>query len=282
MKHQIKNQIKKASDLLLRPLGLELRRAQNPQVQYSQAVDTEAFYRQRYEVAVHELHGCYTSHIFPNIPFDENREPLLKELMGTNVSEAFWLLHKLRDCLALDGDICEFGVANGATSALIAHEIKPTAKSFWLFDSFQGLSKPTEKDQLIDDIFNWGTMAAYEGAMSYPAEVVKSRLAALPFPEARTHIVPGFIEESIKSAALPDQVCFAYIDFDLYQPILDGLGFLTDHLVVNGCVMVDDYGYFSSGAQTAVDEFVAAQQGRFSIELPPAWAGHFAVLTRRQ
>ena len=34
-----------------------------------------------------------------------------------------------------------------------------------LFDSFEGLPMPTERDQLKDDIFALGSMAAYAGAM---------------------------------------------------------------------------------------------------------------------
>jgi O-methyltransferase len=40
-----------------------------------------------------------------------------------------------------------------ATSALLANEIRSTERTLWLFDSFKGLGKPSEKDLLIDDIF---------------------------------------------------------------------------------------------------------------------------------
>jgi hypothetical protein len=44
--------------------------------------------------------------------------------------------------------------------------------------------------------------------------------------------------------------------------------------------VVDDYGWFSAGAQAAVDEFVAAHRGRWDVAMPLPFAGHFAVLAR--
>jgi hypothetical protein len=48
-----------------------------------------------------------------------------------------------------------------------------------------------------------------------------------------------------------------------------------------GHAVVDDYGWFSAGAQAAVDEFVAAHPGRWTRTLPVPAAGTFAVLARR-
>jgi hypothetical protein len=204
----------------------------------------------------------------------------LAQLVGTNISEAMWLLRHLHRSLSLPGDVCEFGIAEGATSALLANEIRPTTKRLWLFDSFQGLSQPVAQDELIDDIFNLGSMAAYKGKMSYPIAEVQGRLRAIDFPPERVAIVPGFIEKTIQGPNLPSRVCFAYIDFDFYEPILTTLRFLDHVIPVGGCVLIDDYGFFSAGAQRAVDEFVADRGDDFQLTLPPAWCGHFALLQR--
>jgi hypothetical protein len=44
--------------------------------------------------------------------------------------------------------------------------------------------------------------------------------------------------------------------------------------------MIDDYGFFSSGAQSAVEEFLEEMKGSFDRRLPPSGAGHFAMMTR--
>lgn len=251
----------------LRPLGLKLQRAsQRP-------------YAPQHEAAVRELVGMFTQHSAPDLPDAPNRADLLLQLMGTGVSEALYLAAGLHRTRNLPGDVCEFGVAGGASSAFIANEMRGGDKRLWLFDSFEGLPAPSAQDVLIHDIHNRGSMAAYQGDMAYPQARVRARLAAVAFPPARTQIVPGFIEQTIARADLPAQVSFAYIDFDFYAPILTALGWLAGRMPPGGVVVVDDYGYFSAGAQTAVDEFVAAQGGRFALDLPPAWAGAFAVLT---
>jgi len=86
------------------------------------------------------------------------------QLMGTQLSEALHVVAHLNRTLHLEGDVCEFGVAQGATSALIANEIRETNKKLWLFDSFEGLPRPTEQDILIDDIFNLGSIEKYQGS----------------------------------------------------------------------------------------------------------------------
>jgi len=229
---------------------------------------------------VAELEALYRECVFPDLPPRPGRERLLARLEGTNASEGLWLLEHLHRSLRVPGDVCEFGVAQGATSALLASELLEGDRRLWLFDSFEGLPKPTEKDVLIDDIFGLGSMERYQGTMSYGPEHVRGRLREVAFPEARVEIVPGFIEKSITAGRVPCQVCFAYVDFDFYEPIKVALEFLDGVVAPGGHVMVDDYGWFSSGAQTAVHEFVAARVGRYQLIKPPDWAGHFAVLAR--
>jgi hypothetical protein len=256
----------------LTPFGLEVRRVSSP----------KAVTPDKYSAAVAELHGCISELVFPDLAPSEDRLKLLCELIGTPVTEGLYVVGLLSSSLAVDGDVCEFGVAQGATSALLANELLPTRKHLWLFDSFKGLPNPTEKDQLIDDIFNLGSIEKYAGTMANPVELVKQRLEMIRFPEARTHIVPGFIEETIKTAALPKSVCFAYVDFDFYEPILTALHFLRSRVPIGGTIMVDDYGWFSSGAKTAVDEFVEETGGEFHFSIPMKSGPKFCILRRMQ
>jgi len=84
---------------------------------------------------------------------NELRPNLLALLLGTPPSEAYFIIQALAKCKNIKGDVCEFGVAQGETSALIANEIALSSdKLLHLFDSFEGLPKPTERDILKDDI----------------------------------------------------------------------------------------------------------------------------------
>jgi hypothetical protein len=238
--------------------------------------------KQKLLEVIKEFQGCFQELIFTGRPACDGRTELLAGLLGTNVSEALYLLEYLHRSLPLEGDVCEFGVAQGATSALVANEIRETNKHLWLFDSFEGLPKPSAKDQLIDDIFNLGSIEKYQGQMVCPQDLVQSRLQAISFPPGRVKIVAGFIEETVGRPPLPDKVCFAYIDFDFYDPIRLALQFLHERLSRGSFLMVDDYGFFSSGAQTAVDEFVAKHGQAYDLILPAKFAGHFSILHRRK
>ncbi|HKZ15989.1 MAG TPA: TylF/MycF/NovP-related O-methyltransferase [Geobacteraceae bacterium] len=218
------------------------------------------------------------------IAASEIRPKLLARLLGTLPSEAYFIVQALSKCKDLNGDICEFGVAQGETSALIANEILSSNKILHLFDSFKGLSKPTKKDQLKDDIFSLGSMEAYAGRMSWPEENVRARLQAISFPLQRFVIHKGFIEHVLKDdSSLPQKVSFAYIDFDLYEPIKLTLNFLHRTTSIGSIIVVDDYDYFSTGVKSAVDEFLEEMNMSSKVYecfVPDTLYGHFAVLTR--
>ena len=238
-------------------------------------IPNSLFYLDKYQLALREMEGLYAERFQHTLTTRENRIELLSELLGTSPSEAFYILYHLSKSLSLEGDICEFGVAQGATSTLMGNEIRDTNKNIWLFDSFQGLPMPTEKDLLKDDIFNLGTINAYAGTMASGLDSVTGRLKAINFPFERAIVVPGFIEETIKLNNLPNKVCFAYVDFDFYEPIKIALHFLDNVLSKSGYVIVDDYDWFSTGAKTAVDEFMEETKGRYTIHIPDKKFGHF-------
>lgn len=236
--------------------------------------------KNKYIDVTEELQQCFREEIFPDIPKNGTRSKLIANLIGTTPSESIYLINYLHQSMKFDGDICEFGVAQGRTSTLLANEISGTNRNLWLYDSFQGLPKPTEKDHLIDDIFHLGEMGKYQGTMSSPRKMVEAELKTINFPEKKLNIHEGFIEGVIDSAKMPDKVCFAYADFDFYQPILDVLMSLDNCLVVGGHVMVDDYEFFSSGVKTAVEEFMADHKGKYELILPKKFAGKFCILKR--
>lgn len=229
-----------------------------------------------YEGRLNEIENVITD--------NELRPRLLARLLGTPPSEAYAIIQGLARTRDLPGDVCEFGVAQGETSALIANEIGAGRKRLHLFDSFEGLPKPTEKDRLKDDIFSLGSMEAYAGTMSSPEDLVRGRLQALSFSPARFTIHKGFIDKVLATAKdLPRQVSFAYVDFDFYEPIRQALDFLHKVTAVGAVLVVDDYDFFSTGAKLAVDEFVAAHNTSatiYSCMVPESRYGHFAVLSR--
>ncbi|MEK6805825.1 MAG: TylF/MycF/NovP-related O-methyltransferase [Pseudomonadota bacterium] len=209
----------------------------------------------------------------------------LANLKGTSLGEGLFILDALRRTASVEGDVCEFGVAQGATSALMARAIRHERRKLCLFDSFEGLPAPTAKDVLINDIFRLGSMTAYQGRMKCPETMVRARLEAQGFPTSRTRVFKGFFDQVLASrrTQLPSRVSFAYVDFDFYEPIQQALGYLDCVLAPGGMIIIDDYGFFSAGAQAAVDEFIAvanASAMRYSLQVYGPPLGHFAVITR--
>lgn len=240
----------------------------------------------KYKDLIEEIGYLYKKFLFRELPpLNESRIQLLSKLLGTPVSQGIYILNYLHKSLKLEGDICEFGIAQGVTSAFLASEIRKINKKIWLFDSFKGLSKPSEKDILINDDLNLGSMGAYEGAYAHPQYKVIKRLVAIGFPYSQVQIVPGFIEDTLNGGRsdLPDKVCFAYIDFDLYKPTLLTLEYLDNVLTCNGIIVVDDYEDFSAGVKTAVIEFIETNKDKYHLILPirlPGSAGHFCIIQK--
>jgi predicted O-methyltransferase YrrM len=214
------------------------------------------------------------------LPDNPNRTELLTHLVGTGTGEGSHLVVSLAAVMDLPGDVCECGVGSGATSALLANELRDSGKVLWLYDTFSGLPAPTEEDELIDDIDQLGSMSAYVGHMSHPESEMRARMKKLDIPAVAFQVIRGLFDATVSDDRLPEQVCFAYVDFDFYAPIKAALEKLSVRLTPGGIIMVDDYGFFSKGAQTAVDEFVESHKGLFEIEVPDYCADHFAILRR--
>lgn len=265
--------LKKALKKALSAFGYELFRSSGQQVRFSNFDNLAQAYEQR---------GNESGNL---IAANEIRSKLLARLQGTPPSEAYFIVQSLAKCNDVGGDVCEFGVAQGETSALIANEILSSNKVLHLFDSFEGLPKPTEKDQLKNDIFSLGSMGAYTGKMSCPQEMVRTRLRAISFPTQRFFIHKGFIDQVLRDdSSLPKEVSFAYVDFDFYEPTKLTLHFLDRVTAIGSIIIVDDYDFFSTGAKTAVDEFLEEKNSSsmiYDCMIPNTRYGYFAILTRR-
>ena len=65
-------------------------------------------------------------------PLNDKQIELLVERCGTTIGEALYLLEGIRKTKHLPGHICEFGIAQGATSVQIAYMIQDTDKHLYL------------------------------------------------------------------------------------------------------------------------------------------------------
>jgi O-methyltransferase len=204
----------------------------------------------------------------------------LSRLAGTTLLEGLFILKAIGETAEINGDCCEFGVAHGRTSALLAQALfqQKTQRVLWLYDSFEGLPAPHEKDVLLHDIYAKGSMAAYEGALSFAENHVKNELSSV---NGKDHdwfrIVKGWITPETLVTNSPRQISFAFLDMDFYQSTYDVLRFLVDRMPTGGVAILDDYAFFSSGIETAAKEILVQFPRSFSLEIP---FNKFAILTR--
>lgn len=182
--------------------------------------------------------------------------PLITDLLGTSAIEAINILRCLNETRKLQGDVCEFGVAQGKTSKLIASFINDSEKKLYLFDSFCGLPAPSPEDELKDDIFNLKNINNYKGKMSHGENKVINELKNINFKKEQYIINKGFFtKENLDINILPKEISFAYLDFDFYKPTKDVLEVINPLLTKNSQIIVDDYDFFSTGVKKAVDDW---------------------------
>lgn len=215
-----------------------------------------------------------------DIPLDKGIIEGLNRLAGTTLLEAGYILKALRETRNVPGDWCEYGVAHGRTSALLAAALKyeGSARKLWLYDSFEGLPAPHEKDVLIDDIYKKGKIEEYAGYLSFPEQYAIDEVRKKGLLDEQFNIVKGWITAESLHKNSPSQISFAYLDMDFYQSTYDVLKNLFARMPVGGVAVVDDYGFFSEGVRTAVSEIQAEYPGVFEFENP--FGDKFAILKR--
>jgi O-methyltransferase len=162
----------------------------------------------------------------------------------------------------IEGSIVECGVWRGGSvvvAALTLLELGDTSRDIYLYDTFEGMSAPSDRDRLAD-----GTLAADilgrterrdDGgiwAMS-PLEGVKKQVLATGYPAERLHFVQGKVEETVPGVA-PERIALLRLDTDWYESTRHELEHLYPRLCARGVLILDDYGHWQ-GARQAVDEF---------------------------
>ncbi len=165
-----------------------------------------------------------------------------------DIERCWTIWQALSQSLHVEGDVMEAGVFQGGTAKLIREAIGPrTDKNFYLFDSFEGMEKVSQVDRHSKGDF-----------ADTSVEGVQAVVGTEPF----IHYRKGWVPDTF--AGLEDRkFCFAHIDLDLYQGVLDCLSFVYPRLTSGGSIVFDDYGFASCpGARRAVDEFFADKPER--------------------
>ncbi|MEU1487029.1 TylF/MycF/NovP-related O-methyltransferase [Streptomyces sp. NPDC005752] len=161
----------------------------------------------------------------------------------------------------IPGDIVECGVWRGGSMQACAKtllSLGETGRDLYLFDTYEGMTPPTEEDlrrdgrparELLDaqgkDRPIWAVASL---------EDVRAGFEQVPYPTDRVHYVRGKVEDTVPERA-PEQISILRLDTDWYASTKHELKHLYGRLVSGGVLLIDDYGYWQ-GSRQAVDEFL--------------------------
>lgn len=180
------------------------------------------------------------------------------------------------------GEVVECGVWRGGSMQAVAYTLLETGaatRDLHLFDTFEGMPPPTEKDRRR---FAGKESAAELLAISdkdakiwavATLDDVREGMAETNYPSERIHYHPGMVEETVPSQA-PESISLLRLDTDWYESTRHELEHLYDRLSPGGVIIIDDYGGWE-GSRTATEEFLA-KTGE-PLLLLPASGGRVAV-----
>jgi O-methyltransferase len=164
----------------------------------------------------------------------------------------------------IPGDFVECGVWRGGNS-LIAAEVfrrNNSGKKVYLFDTFKGMTKPTEADQMLDGTpalqqFRESETISHNSWCYSSLEEVQSNFSSRGLLENQSIFVEGPVEETLTDIRnLPEQISVLRLDTDWYESTRIELEILYPRLSKGGCIIIDDYGFWK-GSRKATDEYFA-------------------------
>lgn len=179
------------------------------------------------------------------------------------------LVDAVRYCVQRDlpGAFAECGVWRGGsvlTMILTLQSLGRTDRDIYLYDTFEGMTEPTEHDV---SSFDGAALDAWNAAQdqnerawselfdpqSFHEAAVRETLLSTGYPAERLHFVRGPVEETLPQRA-PDQLALVRLDTDWYESTRHELEHLYPRLARAGVLIIDDYGHWD-GARRAVDEY---------------------------
>lgn len=172
----------------------------------------------------------------------------------------------------IQGSFVECGVWRGGSSmamALTLQQEKQCERDLYLFDTFEGMTPPTDADKTDD-----GTLAqellrrdsTRAGAVWAVAGIddVQQNMLSTSYPQELVHYCKGPVETTIPSQSPSGPIALLRLDTDWYESTKHELAHLFPLLCHGGVMIIDDYGHWA-GAKRAVDEFLAASGASYFL-----------------
>ena len=163
------------------------------------------------------------------------------------------------------GDVVECGVWRGGSSMLAAIALLRSGapRPLWMYDTFEGMTVPSDRDRRWDGeraADQFATHLRDDGTSGWAhasLEDVRAQMSSSGYPADAVRYVKGPVEQTIPEQA-PETISLLRLDTDWYESTRHELTHLWPRLSPGGILVIDDYGHWQ-GARQAVDEYFAAQ-----------------------
>ena len=170
----------------------------------------------------------------------------------------------------IHGAVVECGVWRGGSMLAVANtllQLGVTDRDLYLFDTYTGMTPPTERDirinegkhatELLNADDDAGAPMQWSRPENYVATLddVQEGFASVAYPPERVHLVKGAVEETVPASA-PGVISVLRLDTDWYASTKHELIHLYPLLSPGGVLILDDYGTWQ-GSREATDEFLA-------------------------
>ena len=161
----------------------------------------------------------------------------------------------------IKGDFVECGVWRGGhgIAAALTFDLYQSKNKIICFDTFLGMTKPTDKDFRIYNNekaitkFNSSSRENHNTWCYASFEEVENNFLRANVSKANFQLIKGDVAETLPKFEV-DAISFLRLDSDWYESTKVELKYLWPLLAVNGVLVVDDYGHWQ-GSKKAVDEF---------------------------
>jgi O-methyltransferase len=162
---------------------------------------------------------------------------------------------------AVEGDFVECGVWRGGNSLLAADVFRRAQqpRRTWLFDTFTGMTAPTDDDVKYNGNSAHATFLKKQrsdhNAWCYASlEDVQDSFRRRDLEQHANFVKGDVLLTLADQPSLPQRISVLRLDTDWYESTRMELEVLYPRLVRGGVLIVDDYGYWQ-GAKKAVDEY---------------------------
>lgn len=183
--------------------------------------------------------------------------------------------------LRISGDFVECGVWKGGSAMMAALTLMRyggTDKKIFLYDTFEGMSRPSARDKQASTGFP--AFDTWEGKHRCFASLENARgnILSTGYPPQNIVFIKGKVEDTIPKT-LPERISLLRLDTDWYDSTYHELVHLFPRLSDNGVVILDDYGHWT-GAREAADKYFA--QHKITILLNRIdYTGRLGIKTKR-